>query len=565
MKKISISMLINTFCVLIGLVIIAFTVQTIYHDIHPNSTVPSKSVDMNKEWYDKDGKKVVLSPFLSNKNIKFGETTSIFYDIKDNIKPGDSMCFRSLSTDFVAYIDGKEIIKPTYYPSIFSCHSTGSQWHFYTFKKDDIGKTIEVKLKFFYNDNASYFENVYACNSHEYVIHAITSRLSELIIALTILILGIFFIIIGLGSKRILHINKSMLSLLGLLLCTLSIWTILESHIVELLFNCSQIVQIFACNMLMLLPIAGILFIDNVIDSENNIIIKIACSINIILFIIAWLLQLTGFKDFHESLYLSFTSLFIAVVAVIIHIIRQRKKIATVAKTKYKSVIKILLIILIALSIVVDFINFFKNPQSTNGFFSRASSILVIGFCIFIALNNIISLAVEFIQANAIKNLAYKDVLTNVYNRTAYENKLKELEHNNNKHYFIGIAIFDINNLKHVNDNLGHELGDELIKATAELISRSFNTNSTIYRIGGDEFAVLIESKDARNIYKISSMEFKNQINNYNNYYNKPFTLSVAYGSAFYDKSTNIPLEEIIKMADKEMYKNKQEYKKTHI
>ena len=560
LKNISTNFFTNILIVILSILAIMCTVESISHNVHPNCDIPNNSVNMNNNWYDKDGNAIVLSPLLSNKSIKFGKTNTIYYDITDAIKPGYSMCFRSLSTDFTAYIDGKEILKPTYYKSPFSCNSTGSQWHFYTFKESDIGKTIEVKIKFFYNDNASYFENVYACKAQDYVINAITSRLSELLIAIIIFTLGIFFIILGFYTKRVVQLDRSLLIVLGFLLSILSIWTILESHIVELLFNNSQIVHIMACNMLLLIPIPTVLFISHIIKSDHKYFINAVCILDLLLFILSWIFQLTGFQDFHDSLYLSFASIAISAIAVILYVIFEHKNIKN-DTFKSQTFIKLLFVILIGVTGIIDFISFFNNPQNINGFFSRASSILVIVYCIFVALNNIVSIAIEFVHNNSIKEMAYTDSLTGVYNRASYEEKIQQLNNDIDNYTTIGIVVFDVNNLKYVNDTYGHKYGDELISSAAKTIKDSFTNSSSIYRIGGDEFTIIIESPDARQIYKESSITFKNYINNFNNFYNKKYTLSVAFGSAFYEKDADISLNEIIRFADKEMYKDKNEYK----
>ena len=83
--------------------------------------------------------------------------------------------------------------------------------------------------------------------------------------------------------------------------------------------------------------------------------------------------------------------------------------------------------------------------------------------------------------------LSFEDSLTSVYNRNRFNHLLKEVEGCALEK--VGVAFFDLNGLKVVNDTLGHSEGDKLIKRTAKGISEVFGKN--VYRMGGDEFSVI--------------------------------------------------------------------------
>lgn len=89
--------------------------------------------------------------------------------------------------------------------------------------------------------------------------------------------------------------------------------------------------------------------------------------------------------------------------------------------------------------------------------------------------------------------MAYIDYLTNIYNRNALERDLNKQQNNENTYYFIA----DLNNLKLVNDTIGHSAGDKMLQGFASLLSDAAGKDGRVYRQGGDEFAVLY-SKDAQ-------------------------------------------------------------------
>lgn len=86
----------------------------------------------------------------------------------------------------------------------------------------------------------------------------------------------------------------------------------------------------------------------------------------------------------------------------------------------------------------------------------------------------------------ALARISYKDALTGLYNRTRFNQVMRENQESGFEH--LGVAYFDINGLKATNDRFGHGAGDELICRTASLIDSEFTRKA--FRIGGDEFVV---------------------------------------------------------------------------
>ncbi|MCF8037225.1 MAG: diguanylate cyclase, partial [Desulfobacteraceae bacterium] len=89
-----------------------------------------------------------------------------------------------------------------------------------------------------------------------------------------------------------------------------------------------------------------------------------------------------------------------------------------------------------------------------------------------------------------LKYLSFHDSLTGAYNRALFEEEMQRLA--TDRHLPLGIIVCDIDRLKRINDTMGHQQGDALIVAAAEILKKSFRTGDIIARIGGDEFAVLV-------------------------------------------------------------------------
>jgi diguanylate cyclase (GGDEF)-like protein len=146
------------------------------------------------------------------------------------------------------------------------------------------------------------------------------------------------------------------------------------------------------------------------------------------------------------------------------------------------------------------------------------------------------------------------DELTRLPNRRAYETAIKE-HHNIPKENFVYIAM-DVNGLKLVNDTLGHECGDELLRGAAACMKQSFGLYGQVYRIGGDEFAAMI-SVTAQKLEEIKK-NFEYVVSSWSG--EKLKELSVSCGYAAKKEFPNMMVNELAKVADARMYKAKQTY-----
>ncbi|MBS4784317.1 HD domain-containing phosphohydrolase [Clostridium sp.] len=149
-----------------------------------------------------------------------------------------------------------------------------------------------------------------------------------------------------------------------------------------------------------------------------------------------------------------------------------------------------------------------------------------------------------------LKYLSYTDILTKVYNRTCFEEKAKKIFKEENLP--MGIIMGDTNGLKIVNDTLGHEEGDELLKLTTKVLKDVCKENELIFRIGGDEFAIIIPKAKENECETL----IKNIIDSCNNYKHDLIKISIALGySVTYDLDKSI--YDTLKEAEDMVYRKK--------
>ncbi len=160
--------------------------------------------------------------------------------------------------------------------------------------------------------------------------------------------------------------------------------------------------------------------------------------------------------------------------------------------------------------------------------------------------------------------LTETDVMTHVKNRTAYENKEAELNSiiRAGIRVSFGIGVFDINDLKKMNDNNGHEAGDEYIVNCCSVLCNIF-ARSPVYRIGGDEFVVVLQGDDYLNHEQLMKA-LQSRIDEIDSTDPPPEgRVSIAGGIGLFDPAKDDCVEDVFARADAAMYENKQYIKST--
>lgn len=183
-----------------------------------------------------------------------------------------------------------------------------------------------------------------------------------------------------------------------------------------------------------------------------------------------------------------------------------------------------------------------------------------IAFIVFVLINGVTYLqqvilaSLKMSESAIYRKLAFTDLMTNLNNRSSFDHYLNTLT----EEMFDSISILevDIDGLKFVNDNFGHSVGDEMIKKVASEIKEVFGEYGKCFRIGGDEFEIIILNEN-KSFINLLIDRFKSNIDN--------MTLSsgsnvyVSIGATFDDGmlSKHKSIANLINITDRLMYENK--------
>lgn len=156
-----------------------------------------------------------------------------------------------------------------------------------------------------------------------------------------------------------------------------------------------------------------------------------------------------------------------------------------------------------------------------------------------------------------IKYYSEYDPLTKTLNRRAGYEKINNLLYlDERRKVLFSLCFIDVNGLKQVNDNLGHEYGDQLITTISHIIKSTIRDYDFIIRQGGDEFLIIfngIGADQSEKVWKRIVAKFE-EINEHND---RSYVISVSHGIIEYNNKDNTNIDELIQAADEKMYHEK--------
>ncbi len=400
-----------------------------------------------------------------------------------------------------------------------------------------------------YPETAGRLTKYYIGTGNEIYATLLRQAMPAFVISMFTLIVGAFIILYWIIIHKSSHINGTLLYL-GVFSVLLGLWSANETNVTVLVIKNRQASANAAFIILMVMPIAFIMFVKSFLEIKDEWYWKRICDINFGVIIVSYLLNFTGIYEFRRSLWM--THIVIVLMLIYMFVVIAGKILKRQIDRRLKACIAALVLIFIAT--IVDMGRFYKTSSNT-GIFGNVS------FLIFIIILGIESArqTVESLQrgrrAAELEQFALNDSITGLYNRNAYDYFVKNGKNLENHM----IVTFDLNDLKRCNDNYGHSAGDSYIINSAHIIEAIFERFGKCYRIGGDEFCCIIPKAKGIKIERFIQ-KMQQEIEIFNNKNILPVKAEIACGYAFFalgDKD----IEKARERADQMMYQNKKKLK----
>ena len=481
---------------------------------------------------------------------------SMYYQLQE-MAADTSLVYRSKDVYTRILIDDETIYKTSVYDAKLYNKSPGNLWNVLNINSKYSGKCMELQITMVYDTKAVVVDSILMGDKADIILGLFAENLFGIVVSLLLLLLGAVLVVVDFLPSYGRSKKHHGLWWVGIYAFLTGIWSLVETNMVQFCVDDMRIIQLIDNMVMMLATMPLILYLNTEYEILKNKVMHVLAYVSIGYTLLSAAVQYQGEKDLHHMLNWSLYILVITDFTMCIWSVfkffglkRERKPLLNCFFT--------FLGLCCCCSCTV-----FEVVRSLNVDRMDRAGVIRIGMlllCVCFAIGSQIDtykIVEQGLKYELISKLAYSDGLTGLGNRTAYLEQLEEFETNPKQISGLGIVYLDVNNLKLVNDNQGHEFGDELIKGAARIIEESFGAVGKSYRIGGDEFCVLLTGFNVEEQYEKAANKFKQLLEEANKIKSYICDVQIAHGFAVCKDINKKYIEEAIMVADTEMYKNK--------
>lgn len=442
-------------------------------------------------------------------------------------------------------LDG-EVIYSNHRPSDQKLISPeASLWVFISLPENSAGKTIRMEWQSSIKAFSGLINPVYYGSGDALVYDILKTYKWGIFVGLLLILSGGIATII---SYFIVSLKDNRAFFLGLFAMMVGTWVLSEARVMQFLTGNRFIIGGISYMMLSLFPIPFLLYIRETVLKKYHKWFYIPVVAFLGTFFVNIFLQITGICPFIESIIFTHFLMVINLVVVMGCVVREAIVLKSHAARKFIGYFSILM-----LAFLFEVVQFVNHNFDAISIYSRLGIIVFFILLILDTFKYFDQLMESEKEAKILLKLAYLDVLTGAYNRTAFERDVKKLMANPEKILY-RLILFDINDLKLINDQWGHMEGDAAIKNSYQCIRSSVGKLGDVYRIGGDEFASIIRHTES-DTYKSILNEMQVQLSKLKK--QGDYTLDIAVGSEVFDGDRFKDFESLFVYTDKLMYHNK--------
>lgn len=456
-----------------------------------------------------------------------------------------------------AYLDDEEVLVFENDGRVTS-KMPGNSWLFIDLEPDDVGKTLTLELHQCYGHGQVMVPVLYGGT----VDGIINSYIKEKILMICFSVIGIAIgvLVIGLWliAGKSLMLSRG-LPWLGMFAIVRGIWSLLEVNCYSFYMdNLLLLVWLsYICLKTSVFPFA--VFANITFHNGQSKFLKTIACVSLADTVVTTLLQLFGIADFADTVLITNVMVMAMGLYVVItgvrdlHKNRMTKRKTYQEEKKFTYIAHTLFMLVLVITSMIDVYRFYFTSTPDIGLFSRTGYLIYVAAVMLALLWDFSRLVSMGKEAEHIKEEASIDPMTKLFNRAAFE---KSIDGCTKKQCSgKGIIVFDLNNLKHYNDDLGHDMGDYYIKVSGELIRDWFGKYGDMYRIGGDEFCGIVEHLDYEEFARvrealqahIASLCVPNCT----------IEMGIAAGYCQYVSGKDNSLRDTMRRADEDMYQNK--------
>ena len=462
-----------------------------------------------------------------------------------------SILFKTTHTRVEVSVGRKTVYRFGYEGNPSFLRSPGAVWHVVDLPEGSAGSTLSIYLTAVYED---YYGNdlVLSYGSHEGCeLALLTDSLPIVIIDCIIFFAGALCLLMhAIGRLHRRTTGRNRFLLVALFSFTIAMWSLCQSGFLQFLIPDGPTLYLIDFFSFNLFPVPFNLFLAAicVMPRQQRMFGGLA-ALYMIDLAISCALQFSGVCDMFLLMIFTHALMAVNVVCVYVGIRQEVRKADNHMAVKFR--LPLYVVMLFALSeLVVYYINDFRQTS----IFLPLGTIVFITMLMWDLVAQYYNGILEEQKIAYFKKLASTDMLTDVFNRNAYEHMLRRLEEKDPVGMMpLCVILFDVDNLKLINDHYGHEKGDEALRRCCRCIREAFGEDASCYRIGGDEFVCLSEHVDT---LVSAAGRFEDAVARMAQTLDFPFSVSIGY--ATFEPQNDRRLTDVINRCDEMLYRNKE-------
>ncbi len=466
--------------------------------------------------------------------------------LNDDFEQSQVLLIRSSLQEIEVRIDGDLIYEKSF--SNTTTKTYASLWHLVTIPEDSSGSTIEITYTTPFKSMSGVINSLHYGTEAEIKDFLFEEYGFRLIISMFVFLVSLIMLVTSCLFFKKQNSQNGYLALFGMFL---SIWIFAETRLVQFFSSNTFFIGSIAYLSLALMPIPIIIYIKLYLSKDNQKFFEFFCVASALNFLLILILELTGILRFFQTVVFSQTIIFSGLMITLVLLYRQYLK---YQEKKVKSFLIAFSFLFVFVSL--EMINFLIGNFELTSIFALIGLASIIATMFFFYLLYLIKRLKLSYEKEIYEKLAYTDQLTEAKNRFAFEEDLEELFLKDKKDF--RLVYLDFDDLKRINDTYGHLEGDKILQAGYKIMDRSFGNNGTCYRVGGDEFACVIETADEV-LYEKLLIDFKTRLRDFND--SNEYQITISLGSTLFDSNADLKPSDMIKRADENMYKDKSEKK----
>lgn len=509
--------------------------------------IKDDSIELNSNWVIETNQEKLEQVTLPYKvdvgKGEFYKATTVLPDTDDGQK---FLWIRSSMQDLIVTLDGKEIYRDEieksaslYYPI------PASLWLAVPLPEQSAGKEVTLHIKSDIDVFSGVVNEVKIGSQSSLLFNLLKEQWVGIVVFFILVVLGIATTVFSCIVKGTLD-NR--LTYLGLFAIVLGIWIVSEGRVLQFVTGNRFILGSISYITFPLIALFFVLYVKEAVATKYNRVFKgFAAFYAILILVIVGLQVFVGMPFIETMNFVLFCVVVIALVTVVLLLVE-------LVKYNNENVKKLLKYIFILIAILLpEALIFYLDDFNITSKFTRLG-ILIFFILLLRDSYSYFKMSLEKMKENELlEKLAYKDFLTDGFNRTAFERDI-ELMYKKSSPVMFRLVLIDLNHLKHINDSFGHQAGDTAIKTAFSVISNAFTKSGRSYRIGGDEFAVIIQEKD-ENSYEESLQLLRKKLEEES--LTQPFPLNVGVGSDVFSVAKWNDFTEFYHHVDQRMYEDK--------